>query len=182
MLLVHHQLKVGVPASKLMAAIWGARTAAWPEDEQERMSLGWIMRSENIEKYAGAWEMKPYLGTLEWAKVERLTIRCKNAREKGAQGLDDVWPRLSEIRAGLMQGRQLLPNVLRDIAEQIMHAKDVAQSEPCPPVIMRWLEQKLANIGNGPSPSSGMTQDEMEQMLIRMRDLEEENARAEANA
>jgi len=179
MLLILNQLKAGRPASMLMAAIWNARLADWPEDEAQRLSLAWTMRSDNLDRYAGAWEAQPYLGTLQWAKVERLSVWAKRARVKGGD-VSEIEFRLGRLRAGLMQGKEIKSDVLREIASQITHAQDVAQAEPCPRCILEWLEKNLGQIGNGPGPGHGKTREELEVMFTLMADAERENDAREA--
>lgn len=179
LLRIYNQLKAGRPASMLMAAIWNARLADWPENEAERLSLAWTMRSDNLDRYAGAWEAQPYLGTLQWAKVERLSVWAKRARVKGGD-VSETEFRIGRLRAGLMQGKEVKSDVLREIASQITHAQDVAQAEPCPRCILEWLEKNLGQIGNGPGPGHGKTREELEVMFTLMADAERENDAREA--
>ena len=147
MLLIREQLKAGRPASMLMAAIWNARLADWPEDEAQRLSLAWTMRSDNLDRYAGAWEAHPYLGNLQWARLHRIGVKLRKAREERLGGLDDAMPELGSLMLAAKEGRDVAEGVRRLVA--MLAAAKPVEPVPCPPEVLAGLERAVSRIGEG---------------------------------
>ena len=147
LLLIRSQLEAGRSPSMLMAAIWNARLADWPDDEAQRLSLTWTMRPENVDRYAGAWEAHPYLGNLQWARLHRIGVKLRKAREERLGGLDDAMPELGSLMLAAKEGRDVSEGVRRLVA--MLAAAKPVEPVPCPPEVLAGLERAVWRIGEG---------------------------------